>query len=148
MLSIALFSWFCLWLARAVRVRSLSFYNEKEAKIPVGLDLFIRGEGKDYSLDTSCRLSAFLIKCQGIHLLGGPYYSLAKTVICGVGMGHDYSRSLLPWSWRMVRFLVPQESLNQAIEEGPLVLRTCSSGRSRRRVRSERGHPQGWCQWL
>ena len=42
--------------------------------------------------------------------------------------------------------LVPQESLNQAIEEGPLVLQTCSSGRSRRRVRSERGHPQGWCQ--
>lgn len=43
---------------------------------------------------------------------------------------------------RIGRFLVPQERLNQAIEEGPLVLQMDSSGRRRKQVRRERGHPQ------
>ena len=67
MLSIALFSGFQLWLARAVRVRSLSFYNEKEANIPIGLDLFISQRQRErfiLCVDTSWRLGALLIKCQ------------------------------------------------------------------------------------
>lgn len=53
--------------------------------------------------------------------------------------GHLFSQSL-----RVVNFLVLQENLNQAIEEGPLVSQISNSEVKRRHLSKGRGHAQGW----
>lgn len=86
--------------------------------------LSVRGKGTGlFSMWTHLRGSVSQLKL----LLFG------KAVpICGVGVGHDYRKSFIYFlglCLRAVRFLAPQESLNQAIEEGPLVLQLYSSER-------------------
>lgn len=70
---------------------------------------------------------------------GGTYYSLTKQFLF-VEWGRVMTKEvihILSLCLRVVRFLAFQESVNQAVEEGPQVLQIYSSEGSSR-------HPRGW----
>lgn len=94
-----------------------------------------------HSLEAQC-LFSWMSASESISL-GGTYYSLAKQsspyVWGGSGSWLEEVIHFLSLCLNAGRFLVPQESLSQAVEEGPLALQIYCSERSRRHLRRERG---------